>query len=1041
MFCGMKDIKVFISSTFNDLVTERNKIMLAFREAERYAIRNFINLKTIDFRWGLPDGAHVMKSCLESIKISKPYFLCVLGSSYGSQPKWDDYEKEKEYLSEYNQFIEDNVFKSKPEDNLSYTAMEVYFALTQEYGKDNVRFLHLAYKNGADSRQQELIRYIKEKGYSPIKCSSPDELLKEVSLFLTSVIKKNSIVVINDKDNDNAQKYLFGGFCGTNTQHRQLSLYRNFQEYLLNSKLLDSFSREQEKVLDSFVESNSKICCIQGEDGAGKSTLIARWLNNRIKRNDSSEFIIYHFCQGGYTDDIFEHFYLELAEINRSPLEDYYAELFNTSDHFPDSLSIFIEAIKQLTSDKCILIVLDGLEHIFEEFFANFFDLFTATSQNVKLILTTGVSHIDSYDCETLQLPYLNENEAKRIITNYLETHYKTDVVSNLVAEALVPNPILHNPKLLSSVLYDIRAFANHNNINDILTLYRKANNPNNIYSVILNNWKNIIPSVEDNNILAWIAYSHFGLAEEEIKNVSGFVGDKEYLWHQLYSFIEPYIEWNGDRIQFSNKWLKDAIDKDNIEKKGEIKNLMITYFQDDSMSIEKQFDELPLLLQEMNRNEELLSYILDLSVFQYANEKDNKRKLLIELWSNFNSSDYFLYLDSPHDEINEKDYLLLLHQVSQFLYLYGMEMFPYEERYDIDDLYRLFGERLNLEHDVDVDREKEDPINKAEVYKVKAVAYIDSFRFEEARSLLSKGIALLKPIVKEKYKMYDTTISLHKTRGLLDDIDKTTKSFIESITRVGLLKVLNPYIDMLFEILNTYPGLKKAGTIYKEVLDCVEILDQVKDDSRDTSLLRSQIDYTYGRNLYASNKYLDAFEKFDSAFNLKYKHLLNEERFHRHNTHQENMLMETYKMIEACQVMAAQNRVYVKQHIYVEAVEKYGYEYLDLLHYCNCLYNYAAYFYNQTVGNENADIIRLLENALIYYEKVVSLTECSELHEMFIRASFFKMMCLANMDKDEDIPAICSSILEREKSLDDDARSNAFMNQILTICHSMNAE
>lgn len=1037
----MKDIKVFISSTFNDLVAERNKIMLAFREAEKYAIKNFVNLKTIDFRWGLPDGAHVMKSCLESIKISKPYFLCILGSSYGSQPKWDDYEKEKEFLSEYNQFIEDYVFKSKPENNLSYTAMEVCFALTQEYGKDNVRFLHLAYKNGADSRQQALIRYIKEKGYSPIECSSPDELVKEVSLFLTSIINKNTIVVIDDKDNDNAQKYLFGGFSGANTQQGQLSLYRNSQEYLFNSRLLDSFSRDQESILDSFIESNSKICCIEGEDGVGKSTLVARWLNNRIKKNYSSEIIIYHFCQGGYTDDIFEHFYLELAEINSHPLEDYYAELFSTSDHFPDSLSIFREAIKQLASDKQILIVLDGLEHTFEAFFANFFGLFTATDQNVKLILTTGVSHIESYDCETLQLPYLNGNEAKHIITNYLETHYKTDVVSNLVAEVLVLNPILHNPKLLSSVLYDIRAFANHNNIKYVVSEYQKAEDANAIYTIIINNWRNIIPSIEDSNVLVWIAYSHFGLAEEDIKNVAGYVGDKEYLWHQLYSFIEPYIEWNGDRIQFSNKWLKETIVKDKSEKEEEIKNQMISYFQNDSISMEKQFDELPLLLKEMNRHDELLSYILDLSVFQYANEKDNKRKLLIKLWSNFDSSDYSRYLDSSHDDIDEKNYLLLLHQVSQFLYLYGMEMFPYEERCDIDDLYRLFGERLNLEHDVDVDREKEDPINKAEAYKVKAVAYINTFKFEEARSLLAKGIALLNPVVKEECKMYDTTIALNKTPGLLDDIDKTTKSFMESITRAGLLKALNPYIELLYEMLNTYPGLKKAKKIYEEVLGWIDTLDQVKEDNRDTSLLRSQIEYTYGMNLYSSNKYLDAFGKFDSSFKLKYEYLLNEERFHRKDTHQESMLMETYKIIEACQVIVGNGSLYNNQALYVEAVEKYGKENLDILHYCNCFYNYAAYFYNQTVGNEKVDVIPLLQKAVIYYDKVVSLTQDNSFHELYIRSSFFKMMCLANMDKDEDIPAICASILKREKSLDEDARSDAFMNQILAICHSMNAE
>lgn len=1034
----MKDIKVFISSTFSDLEAERNKIMLAFREAEKYAIENYINLKTIDFRWGLPDGAHVMKSCLESISISRPYFLCILGGNYGSQPNWDDYEKEKEYLSEYNQFIEDNVFKSKPENNLSYTAMEVYFALSQEYGKDNARFLHLVYKNDTDSRQEALIEYIKNKGYSPVECSSPDELVKEVSLYLTSIINRNSLIEIDNKDNDNAQKYIFGGFNRINTQSRQLNLYRKSQEYLLNSLLKDSFSREQENLLEDFVDSSSTICCIEGKDGVGKSTLVARWLNNRINKNDSSEISIYHFCQGGYTDDIFEHFYLELAEINNHPLEDYYAELFSTSEYFPNSTSIFKESLKQLESDKRILIVLDGLENMNEVFLPGFFDLFSNTNNNIKLILTTGISPKYSLDCKIIQLPYLKGDETKHIITNYLKNHNKTDIVSNKIAEVLVLNPMLHNPKLLSSVLYDIRAFANHDNIKDKVSEYQKASNANAIYSIIINNWKKIIPSIEDNNVLAWIAYSHFGLAEEEIKNVAGYIGNKEYLWHQFFSFVEPYIEWNGERIQFSNKWLKEAIVKDNLEKEEDIKNLMINYLQHNCVLIEKQFDELPYLLKETNRYDELLSYILDLSVFQYANKTHKKRGVLKDLWSYFELSDFSNYLNSPHKDMNQTDYIELLNDLCDFLYFNWVEMFPDEDNFDIELLH--FSICKKIIHELGNNTTKKiDPHKLANAYKTVAVAYIDSFKLKKAQKLLDKGITLLKPIVEEKYKFYEKTKKLYKMPKILDDIDKITKSYVESVKRTDFLKVLNPYIDLLVEMFNTNPRVRKAKKLYKEVQGWIDKLDQTKDESRNTSLLRSTVEYGYGMILYNANMYMNAFEKFNNAFKLKYQYLLQVEHYRR-DMYQERRLMETYKMIEACQI-EGDSELYNDQYLYVEAVEKYGEEHLDILHYCKCLFNYAATLYYQTIGNENVDTIPLLKKAEIYYDKVISLAEDGQLHEMFIRASFFKMECLANMEKGEDIPTICTSILKREKRLGENERNDAFINQILTICHSINDE
>ena len=1036
----MRDIKVFISSTFNDLESERNKIMLAFREAERYAIENYVNIKTIDFRWGLPDGAHVMKSCLESINISKPYFLCILGDNYGSQPEWEDYEKEKGYLSEYNQFIEENVFKSNPEDNLSYTAMEVYFALSQEFGRDNIRFLHLSYKNCADSRQLKLIEFISKKGYSIGECNTPEELVKEVSQFLTTIIDNNSIIVDDDDEEDNkAQKYLFGGFNGDNTQHKQLSLYRKSQEYMLNSISLESFSREQEKLLDDFVYGSTNICCIEGEDGVGKSTMVARWLNSRIENKVPDEIIIYHFYQEGYIDDIFEHLYLELAEINHHTLEKYYAELFSTNEQFPKSLLIFEEAIKQLETDKRILIVLDGLEHNVDGF-PGFFDMFSRNCKNIKLVLTTGNVPIDSSDVTILHLPSLKGSEANKMVSDYLVLHHKTKVVSNTVAEDLCVNPILHNPKLLSSVLYDIRAFANHNNIKDRVAKYMEAKDSMDIYGVIINNWKEVVPTIKENGILAWLAYSHYGLAEEDIKIISGYTDSKEYQWHQLFSFIEAYIEWNGDRIQFGNQWLKDAVVKDNAENENNIKNLMIQYFQDGSISIEKQFDELPLLLKELGRYDELLTYILDLSIFQYANGKNSKRDVLVDLWSNFELSDFSKYLDSSHNGIKQKDYVNVLFELSDFVYFHGIEMFPDEERFDIESLHSLICERILLEMDEDAEREME-PSQVANVYRTVAVAYMDSFRYEEAKTLLSKGVALLSPIVIEECETYDTTVIMHKTPELLANVDKTTVSLMESFTRTSLLKVLNPYIDLLGEMLNTNLGLEDALKYYKEIMDWIDKLDQMKERNRDTMLLRSHIDYAYGMNLYNAEEYLDAFEKFNNAFNLKFDYLLKEESFHRKDSYQEYRLMETYKCIESCQIMEGNAILYNNQKRYVQAVEKYGEEYLDIMHYCSCLYNYAASFYNQTVDKDDKKVADLLQNALGYYDKVISKTKSNQLNSLFIRASFYKMMCLARLDKDEEIPVIRDEIFSREKVLKEHERKDAQVSWILEICHSIQEE
>lgn len=62
-----------------------------------------------------------------------------------------------------------------------------------------------------------------------------------------------------------------------------------------------------------------------------------------------------------------------------------------------------------------------------------------------------------------------------------------------------------------------------------------------------------------------------------------------------------------------------------------------------------------------------------------------------------------------------------------------------------------------------------------------------------------------------------------------------------------------------------------KINKYYNEVMFWIEILDQVQENSRNTSLLRSTIEYACGMSLYSAEKYMDAFERFDNTFNLKY--------------------------------------------------------------------------------------------------------------------------------------------------------------------------
>jgi len=88
---------VFLSSTFRDMHAERDhlrNVVIPELEERLKARRAF--LAVIDLRWGVEATgeqeareALVLKVCLDEIKLSRPFFIGLLGDRYGWVPPAD----------------------------------------------------------------------------------------------------------------------------------------------------------------------------------------------------------------------------------------------------------------------------------------------------------------------------------------------------------------------------------------------------------------------------------------------------------------------------------------------------------------------------------------------------------------------------------------------------------------------------------------------------------------------------------------------------------------------------------------------------------------------------------------------------------------------------------------------------------------------------------------------------------------------------------------------------------------------------------------
>src|SRR5262249_43805358 len=91
-----KTFRVFVSSTFSDLTTERNVLQRSvFSRLRKYCQQKGARFQAIDLRWGVSEEAaldqQTMNICLQELKrcqkvSPRPNFIVLLGDRYGWKP-------------------------------------------------------------------------------------------------------------------------------------------------------------------------------------------------------------------------------------------------------------------------------------------------------------------------------------------------------------------------------------------------------------------------------------------------------------------------------------------------------------------------------------------------------------------------------------------------------------------------------------------------------------------------------------------------------------------------------------------------------------------------------------------------------------------------------------------------------------------------------------------------------------------------------------------------------------------------------------------
>ena len=93
---GWKEVRVFVSSTFDDMHAERDYLVKeVFPRLREWCEQRRLRLVDVDLRWGVTEAdatnnKRVVDVCLRRIDDCRPFFICLLGQRYGWIPRRQD---------------------------------------------------------------------------------------------------------------------------------------------------------------------------------------------------------------------------------------------------------------------------------------------------------------------------------------------------------------------------------------------------------------------------------------------------------------------------------------------------------------------------------------------------------------------------------------------------------------------------------------------------------------------------------------------------------------------------------------------------------------------------------------------------------------------------------------------------------------------------------------------------------------------------------------------------------------------------------------
>lgn len=604
-------IRVFVSSTFRDMVAERDELATLVWPALRALCEDRAATFTdVDLRWGITreqaERGEVLPICLAEIDASRPYFVGILGERYGWVPEEipADLVTQMPWLAEHR--------------TRSVTELEIVHGVLNDPAMAGRAFFYFRDPGYSETMPEERradfasenpegaakLRVLKDRirALGLLRADgfrTPAELAKCVAADLAAAIDETFPV----------------GEMPDPLQRARLA-----HEAYASSRGGVYIGREAYfDALDANVAGDGPPLVVTGESGGGKSALLANWA--RRHRDEHPDVPLVEHYTGAGVDAT------DWAAMCRRIMGEM-AAATGVEVKLPESpnelRTAFREALDSLAKAGPVVLVIDGLNQLEQRDAAlDLAWLPPAVPPAIRLVVATlpgrSLDEARRRGWSELEVEPLSPPERKALISTYLAGFAKC--IDAPLAARIAAAPQAANPLYMRVLLDELRVVGGFEDLEVTVARYLKAVDPAALYALVLARWERdydrIRPHLTRDAMSAlWAARR--GLSESELLLVLGRGGTPlpRAAFSPLYLAARPALVSRSGLLGFAHDFLRLAVEERYLpgdEDQRAAHGALAGYFATLDRRAPRVLDEYPWQLMGMAAWPELAGLLTDL--------------------------------------------------------------------------------------------------------------------------------------------------------------------------------------------------------------------------------------------------------------------------------------------------------------------------------------------------------------------------------------------------------------------------------------------